>query len=77
MTVRAAADRLHLSERQVKNLKARYKKIGAISILHGNCGRQPKHTLAPEKQQAILKIKEREEYGEINFLHFQEELNKE
>ena len=74
ITVRAAADRLQLSERQVKNLKARYKKIGASSIIHGNCGRQPKHTLTPEKQQKILEIKEKEEYKRINFLHFEEEL---
>lgn len=74
MTVKAAAERLNLSERQVKNLKARYKKVGAQSMLHGNCGRQPKRTLLPEIKQKILEIKRRPEYSAINFMHFQEEL---
>ena len=43
MTIKVAADRLGFSERYVKKLKARYKKLGASSMLHGNCGKQPKH----------------------------------
>jgi transposase len=77
MTVKAAADRLRLSERQVKKLKARYKEIGVSSILHGNCGRQPSRTLSPEVKQRILEIKEKPEYLSINFLHFCEELEEE
>lgn len=41
MTIKEAADRLKFSERYVKKLKARYKKFGASSMLHGNCGKQP------------------------------------
>lgn len=77
MTVKAAAERLKLSERQVKNLKARYKKEGVCSMRHGNCGRQPKVTLSPETRQKILEIKERPEYRKINTLHFREELSDE
>jgi transposase len=77
MTVKAAAVRLNLSERQVKNLKARYKKIGVSSVLHGNCGRQPKQTLSPEVKQKIVEIKSEESYSTINFLHFQEDLESE
>lgn len=49
MTVKQAADRLGFSERYVKELKARYKKYGASSMLHGNCGRQPKYTIPSVK----------------------------
>lgn len=37
MTIKVAADRLNFSERYVKKLKARYKKYGASSMMHGNC----------------------------------------
>ena len=40
MTVKVAAERLNFSERYVKKLKARYKKYGASSMMHGNCGKQ-------------------------------------
>ena len=46
MTVKQAANRLGFSERYIKKLKARYKKYGVSSMLHGNCGRQHKRTLA-------------------------------
>ena len=45
MTIKVAADRLNFSERYVKKLKARYKKYGASSMMHGNCGKQPKYKL--------------------------------
>jgi len=77
MTVREGAMRLKLSERQVKKLKARIKEFGVESILHRNCGRQPKHTLSSETQQKILEIKELPEYANVNFYHFCEELRDE
>jgi transposase len=77
MTVRAAAERLDLSERQVQNLKAQYRKGGASTMLHGNCGRQPSHTLTPEVKQRVLEIKRRPEYAQVNFAHFREELEEE
>lgn len=52
MTIKVAADRLNFSERYVKKLKARYKKYGASSMMHGNCGKQPKHTIS-----ANIKVK--------------------
>ena len=45
MTIKVAANKLKFSERYVKELKARYKKYGASSMMHGNCGKQPKHTI--------------------------------
>ena len=72
MTIKVAADRLGFSERYVKKLKARYKKLGASSMLHGNCGRQPKHTINAETKSKIIEIWEQPEYEECNFKHFQE-----
>ena len=77
MTVKAAAERLKLSERQVKNLKGKYRKEGATAMIHGNCGKQPRHTLTPELKQKILGIKAQAEYEKVNFTHFQEELESE
>ena len=62
MTVKVAADRLGFSNRYVKKLKARYKKLGASSILHGNCGRQPKHTIDAETKSKIIDIFKRNFY---------------
>ena len=69
MTVKEGAERLGLSERQVKRLKKRGKENGVTSILYRNCGRQPK--------QKILEVKEREEYAKVNFTHFTELLERE
>ena len=46
MTIKVAASRLGFSERYVKKLKARYKKIGASSMMHENCGKQTTHTIS-------------------------------
>ena len=72
MTIKVAADRLGFSERYVKKLKARYKKLGASSMLHGNCGKQPKHTIDAETKSRIIEIWKQPEYEECNFKHFQE-----
>lgn len=72
MTIKQAADRLDFSERYVKELKARYKKYGASSMLHGNCGRQPKHTINADIKSKILEIWKQPEFEECNFTHFQE-----
>jgi len=75
MTVKDAAKRLNLSERQIKNLKARYKEYGVSTMLHGNCGRQPAHTIPPEIKERILRIKEEPCYANVNFSHFCDDLN--
>jgi len=72
MSVKSAAMRLKLSERQVKNLKMKYRKEGYSSILHGNCGRQPKHTISAEVRQNILEIRALPEFSTVNTLHFKE-----
>lgn len=56
MTIKVAADRLGFSERYVKKLKARYKKIGASSMMHENCGKQTTHTISAEIKSKIREI---------------------
>ena len=72
MTIKVAADRLNFSERYVKKLKARYKKYGASSMMHGNCGKQPKHTISADIKSKIWEIWNIPELEECNFTHFQE-----
>jgi len=72
MTIKVAANRLGFSERYVKKLKARYKKFGASSMMHGNCGRQPKHTISAEIKSKIWELWNLPEFEECNFTHFQE-----
>lgn len=56
MTVKVAAERLNFSERYVKKLKARYKKYGASSMMHGNCGKQSKHTISADIKSKMWEI---------------------
>lgn len=72
MTIKEAADRLKFSERYVKKLKARYKKFGASSMLHGNCGKQPKHTIDANIKSRIIEIRKQPEFEECNFEHFRD-----
>ena len=72
MTVKQAAIRLGFSERYVKKLKARFKEYGASSMLHGNCGRQPKRTLDIALKQKILEIRKQPEFDTINVMHFRD-----
>ena len=72
MTIKVAAQRLKFSERYVKELKARYKKFGASSMMHENCGKQPKHTIDANIKSKIWKIWNTPELEECNFTHFQE-----
>lgn len=72
MTIKVAADRLKFSERYVKELKARYKKFGASSMMHGNCGKQPKHTIDANIKSKIWQIWNIPELEECNITHFQE-----
>lgn len=72
MTVKQAANRLGLSEGHIKKLKARYRKFGPSSMLHGNCGRQPKHTLDIQLKQKILDIRNLPEFDTVNVSHFKD-----
>lgn len=56
MTIKVAANRLNFSERYVKKLKERYKKCGASSMIHRNCGRQPKNTIDSNIKSTIWDV---------------------
>ena len=72
MTVKVAAERLKFSERYIKELKARFKKLGASSMMHGNCGKQPLHTINAEIKSKIIEIWKLPELEECNFSHFRD-----
>jgi len=72
MTIKDAAERLKFSERYVKKLKARYKKLGAKSMLHGNCGKQPINTIDASIKSRIIEIWKQPEFEECNFTHFKD-----
>lgn len=72
MTIKDAAVRLKFSERYVKKLKARYKQLGASSMLHGNCGKQPINTIDANIKSKIIEIWKQPELEECNFTHFRD-----
>ena len=72
MTVKVAADRLDFLERYVKKLKARYKKFGASSMLHGNCGKQPQNTIDASIKSKIVETRKNPKLEECNFTQFNE-----
>ena len=72
MTIKVAAIKFGFSERYVKKLKARYKKIGASSMMHENFGKQTTHTISAEIKSKIREIWNMPELEECNFIHFQE-----
>jgi transposase len=75
LTVSEAAIALGLTERRVKQLKKEVKEHGVESIVHGNRGRKPAHTIDQQLVQRIIDLKNSYRYQEANFLHFQELLN--
>lgn len=72
LTVSQAANALGLSERRIKQIKKEVKEHGVQSIIHGNRGRKPIHTIDSELAQRIIQLKNSYAYQEANFLHFQE-----
>jgi len=54
LTAAEAAQVLSLSVRQVRRLLAAYREDGVAALVHGNRGRVPAHTLAPELRQQII-----------------------
>lgn len=71
LTIREAAIQLELSERQVKRLKAKMQRNGAVSLIHGNRGRKPKHTLDPKIAKQVVALAQ-EKYQGANYTHLSE-----
>jgi transposase len=72
ITVREAAERLGLSERQVQRLKKEVRESGPAALIHKNTYRRPAHALPEEVKEKILEIRKRPGYDKANFRHFQE-----
>ena len=73
LTGKQGAERLRLSERQVRRLIARYRDQGAPSLVHGNRGRAANNRIPEETRAQILELAENE-YRDYNDSHFTEEL---
>jgi transposase len=72
VTVREAAERLGLSERQVQRLKNEVKENGPAALVHKNSNRTPAHALSEKTKKKILEIRNKAGYKDSNFKHFQE-----
>lgn len=73
ITIAQAAKILDLSERQIKRIRAAYRKDGAQALAHGNRGRKPAHALSPELAQQLVDLASHK-YRNFNFQHFTESL---
>jgi transposase len=73
LTVAGAAERLALSQRQVKRLLAGFRREGVVALVHGNRGRQPAHTL-PEGRREAVRALATGKYAGFNQVHLTERL---
>lgn len=71
-----AAVELGICRRQIIRLKKKYTKQGDRGLIHGNRGRQPRHSLKDEARAAVLSLYQ-QKYYDFNFSHFTERLNEE
>lgn len=72
ITVKEAAEKLGLSERQVQRLKRKVEEEDAAALVHKNTLRKPGHTIPEETKAKILKIRKEAGYEASNFKHFLE-----
>ncbi len=62
ITVAEAANALGLSERRIKQLKKEVKEHGVESIIHGNRGRKPSHSINDTLALKIIELKSSYKY---------------
>ena len=62
---------LGISRRQVNRLIIAYKERGKAAFIHGNKGKKPAITTAPEIHQKVIDLY-RTKYYDANFVHFTE-----
>ena len=77
ITVREAAEKLGLSERQIQRLKKEVREDGPAALIHKNINRMPAHALSEKMKKKILSIRKKPGYNKANFRHFQELLETE
>jgi len=56
LTATLAATLLGRSVRQVRRIRAAYRKEGAAGLAHGNRGRKPSHTVAPALRERVVTL---------------------
>lgn len=71
LSVVQGASVLGVSERQVRRMRAAYHKEGAASLVHGNRGRPPAHTLPAELREQVVGLA-RTRYRGCNDQHMSE-----
>ena len=71
-----AANELGICRRQIIRLKKKYTERGDRGLIHGNRGKQPRHSLGDETRAKVLALY-RQKYYDFNFSHFTERLNEE
>ncbi len=71
-----AANELGICRRQIIRLKKKYTEQGDRGLIHGNRGRQPRHSIGEGTRAQILALY-RQKYNDFNFSHFTERLNEE
>jgi transposase len=71
MTNAEAAASLGVTTRQLRRLKANYKRAVEQELIHGNRGRKPVHVLSEEFKQEVLLLYG-EKYHGSNFSHYSE-----
>lgn len=77
ITVREAAEKLGISERQIHRLKNEVREKGPAALIHQNSNRIPAHALSGKTKEKILSIRKKPGYCKANFRHFQELLETE
>jgi transposase len=76
--ISTAAELLGLGPRQIRRLRARFRREGFQVVLHGNVGRTPANRTDPALLERILALAGRDgKYGDLNISHFQDLLDQE
>jgi len=69
MTIAEGAGALGISPRQMKRIRKRVNRYGAVAVLHGNEGRSPKHRIGKQVRARIVQLR-RKLYRGFNDQHF-------
>lgn len=78
LDVGTAAELLGVSPRQVRRLRTRFQQAGMAAVVHGNTGRTPANSTAPDVCAAILQLAgPGGKYHDLNVCHMQELLEHE
>jgi transposase len=78
LDVGTAAEWLGVGSRQVRRLRARFRKEGMAAVIHGNCGRRPANRTAADVVARILELAGPDgKYHDLNICHLQELLEHE